>query len=113
MPAVRTTYYDSGYGMTQKEVHELKRYCKSEEFNKTDLLKACIEDTNIELLNPLYDSIRYGLSYERLCMRDWVPISKIDFYGYQRKCLAKFRNAMILDPDYVSWKQMDIYDYLR
>ena len=96
----RETGYDD-YGFEKKEDKRLKAYCQSVEFDDQILLfHACLE-ANKQLAGTLYYSLVNNLSYEDIDQRKYVPISKGDFYGWQRKALNIFRNLLILSRKWV------------
>lgn len=92
---VRDTGYDD-YGIEPGEDRKLKKYCTSAEFDEHLLLFNSALEANKYLANDLYYSIVKGLSYEDIDRVCYIPISKGDFYGYQRKTLYTFRDMLRL-----------------
>lgn len=90
-----TGYRD--YGFDEGEEKELKKYCKSQNFdNHRNLWEAAV-DANKSIAIDLFYSILSGLSYEDLIKIKCIPLPKADFYGYQRKCLSTLRNFLIFE----------------
>lgn len=85
------------YGFDEKEDKKLKAYCTRPEFEDQILLfHACLE-ANRYISAVLYFSIANGVSYEDLDRIKYVPISKGDFYGWQRKAMSLFRDMLIMN----------------
>ena len=84
------------YGFEPGEEKRLKEYCRKSDFNDhTDLINAALS-ANPSIANDLYYSIVTGLSYDKIGRIRYIPITKVDFYGYQRKCLNIFRNFLLM-----------------
>lgn len=90
----RTTYYRD-YGFNEKEEILLKNWCRDVEFTEELLLLECAIESNKSMCNEIYFSIVKGLSFEKLDTKIYMYCLKADFYGYQRKTLAKFRGKLI------------------
>ena len=84
------------YGMEPEEAKRLKKYCLSAEFDEHTLLFNSALSANKYLVSEIYYSIAKGLSYEDIDRVCYIPISKVDFYGYQRKTLYIFRDMLKL-----------------
>lgn len=87
----------SDYGFTAEEYKDLKAYCKSAYFREHAELLRCAIQSNPDISNDLYYSLVSGLSYDDIDRIKYVAISKVDFYGYQRKCLGLFKEKMKRD----------------
>lgn len=86
----------SDYGISKTEMARLKEYCKNYTDEESDrLLKDAAYAANASIANRLYDSVRNGKSYETLDREVYMPISKVDFYGYRRKCISTFRSLLL------------------
>lgn len=83
------------YGFKDEEVKMMKKWCKSGDFKEFSLLLECARKTNESIFNDIYFSIVRGISYDRLDKMIYQNIGRGDFYGYQRKTLALFRDALI------------------
>ena len=92
----RETGYDD-YGFEEKEDKRLKAYCRSAEFEDHILLFHACLSANRQLAATLNYSLVNALSYEDIDKKCYIPISKGDFYGWQRKALAIFREMLILN----------------
>ena len=90
-----TTYRD--YGFEQGEQKKLLEYCRGPDFGVDDayLMRQCAIAANGAIADQLYVSITQGISYDRLFLREYIPMPKQDFYGYRRLCLSIFRNFLI------------------
>lgn len=83
------------YGISEQEVKLLKEWCKKADFHEEFLLFESARMANSEIFNDIYFSIVKGLSYEKMDTKTGQYIGKGDFYGWQRKTLAIFREALI------------------
>lgn len=83
------------YGFEDGEEQHIKEYCRRDDFSDHDLLLKSAISANPCIANDLYYSVVKGLSYEAIDRMRSIPISKADFYGYRRKCLAIFRNWLL------------------
>ena len=61
-----------------------------------DILWDAVLSANNMLAKQLYNSIRYGLSYDKISEKEYIPISKSDFYGYRRLCIANYNDLLRL-----------------
>ncbi len=74
---------------------EIKKYCRSKEFDKHDLLMQCAVAAYPELSEQIYLSIiDKNQTYDRQNKNKYIPLSRGDFYGYQRKCLWIFMDML-------------------
>lgn len=86
----------SDYGFEQGEEKRLKQYCRNAEFNDYKLLLDAAIASNPVLASDLFYSVVASVSYDSLTKIKYIPITKQDFYGYQRRCLAIFRNFLLM-----------------
>ena len=90
----RETYY-SDYGLSAEKVKELKNSCKKLSEDESIMLLMCAMVSNKEITPAIYYSLVYGVSYEAIVSIMDIPISKTDFYAYQRYCLSIFNDSKI------------------
>lgn len=90
------------YGFDPGEEKKLKEYCQSADFTDHDILLQAAISSNPAIAADIYYSLVKGLSFERISNIRYIPIPKADFYGYQRNCLAIFRNLLVMCG---KWKQ--------
>lgn len=93
---VRETSYRD-YGFDEGEEKRLKAYCRKKDFSDNKLLLDASEHANPDISDDLYYSIVANVSYDDLCKIKYIPLPKVDFYGYQRKCLRMFRNLLMFN----------------
>ena len=79
------------YGFSPGEEQDLKHYCRSPDFTDHDTLIQAAISANPSIAADLYYSLVRGLSFERINDIKYIPISKVDFYAYQRAFLAKYK----------------------
>lgn len=105
MKTRQTSYTDYGFVdgniKSEKESSKLKEYCRKPDFDEHVNLMHAAVSANQSLASDLYYSIVNNLSYEDISRIKYIPISKTDFYGYQRKCLYLFRDLLKM---YGRWK---------
>lgn len=89
----REMSYDD-YDMTYEQAKELKERCRrlDNEDDHINLL-LCAMRANKGIAYALYYSLVSGTSYDRISDDSDIPISKTDFYAYQRYCLSLFRDT--------------------
>ena len=79
------------YGFAPGEEQDLKHYCRSPDFTEHEMLHKAAMEANPSIGPDIYYSLVKKLSYDRLNDTQYIPISKVDFYAYQRLCLKKFK----------------------
>lgn len=83
------------YGFDVGEEYKLKEYCKiADQLDQSDLLQSAY-CANPYIAHELWYTLITGLSYDKLASIHYIPISKTDFYAYQRACLAQFKDILI------------------
>lgn len=84
------------YGFDVGEEYKLKEYCKiADQSDQSDLLQAAY-CANPCIAHELWYTLITGLSYDKITKIHYIPISRNDFYAYQRNCLSNFRNFLLL-----------------
>lgn len=84
------------YGFDEREEKCLKEYCRKSDFTDHGILLQAAISSNPAIVADLYYSLVKGLSFDRISNIRYIPIPKVDFYGYQRNCLAIFRNLLVM-----------------
>lgn len=80
----------SDYGLAEERAKALKAQCKRlDEAGHITLLR-CAFVANRAIAPALYYSLASGASYDRLFAITPIPLSRTDFYAYQRYCLYLF-----------------------
>lgn len=82
------------YNLTLEEVTKILEWCKKPNFEENILLLECAKKAHAYFFNDIYFSIVKGLSYEKIDQKIYQNAQKSDFYGYRRKTLALFREAL-------------------
>lgn len=82
------------YGFSRKEAKELIKQCRNLGAKESSLLKECAMKANNVVGYSVYYSLIHGLSYEKLSKVRFPEYSKVDFYGYRRRTIALFREAI-------------------
>lgn len=83
----------SDYGMPPELVKELKTLCKHLDEEGHINLLLCAMKANRGIAPAIYYSLASGASYDFLSDKMIIPVSKVDFYAYQRYCLFLFNNT--------------------
>ena len=68
------------YSLTSNRVHYLREYCRDS--NNISMVVRAAAFANL----PLSGAI--GIGYVELSKREYIPITKADFYAYQRRAVA-------------------------
>lgn len=82
------------YGISKDKALELKEKCRTLHENEKLLLWECCAVANNDLKYFLYHSLINNLSYDKIYVRSYVPITKDDFYAYRRKALCLFNQEL-------------------
>ena len=81
------------YGITPAESNEILDFCKTE--GAQDTIKAAlIVVPSRYTAELLFESLTEGKSYDQLNENEDLIVSKVDFYGYRRKVMAKIKETM-------------------
>lgn len=89
------------YGFNPGEEKLLKEYCRKSDFSDHNLLLQSAISSNPAIAADLYYSLVTGLSFDKISNFRYIPIPKVDFYGYQRHCLWIFKDLLRL---YGKWE---------
>ena len=74
------------YSLTDRRVKELREYCKdSDNMSMVTQAAACASPS---LAGVIVKSLTTGIGYVELSKREYIPITKADFYAYQRRAVA-------------------------
>ena len=82
------------HGLSNGDARQILRYIRSDAFNRHDIVMACAIASNSAIADELYSSIVDKISYDRLTVQNYIPLPKVDFYGYRRLCLANIKDAI-------------------
>ena len=74
------------YNLTSKRVHDLKEYCR--DGNNISMVVRAAAFANLPLSGAIVKSLTTGIGYVELSKREYIPITKVDFYAYQRRAVA-------------------------
>lgn len=84
------------YGITDNEIKYIKEFCKNSNDNEKPIIKTALSELQPYIAPYVYYSLVDNLSYEDICAKNYLYISKGDFYGYRRKGMAAIKRWMIL-----------------
>lgn len=94
----KTRYQD--YGITKQEKDYIMQYCYEAKGEKAEMIKAALATTKPKMdpyiAKIIFDALASGLSYERMCGKEYIYIGKEDFYGHRRQGIAAVKRWMIL-----------------
>lgn len=74
------------YSLTTKRVHDLREYCK--EKDNMPMVVEAAAFANPSLSGAIVKSLTTGIGYVELSKKEYIPITKADFYAYQRRAVA-------------------------
>lgn len=96
----RRTYYRN-YGITTEEAERLKQICReTNDPEEKEILWNAALLANGALASQIYKSLREKKSFEKIDEKEYIPLNREDFYGYQRLCVLYFKNLMIFAGKY-------------
>lgn len=93
----RFTGYDD-YGFLPGEEKAIKEACRKINVEPRVLISMAAFRANPGIAEDITFSIINGVSYEKICIIRNVPISKVDFYAYRRKCLYYVKEILGAEP---------------
>lgn len=99
MKVRETGYLD--YGMTGAEAKEWLEKCQCADKDMDQLIFQAAQESNEVIAADLYYSLRTGISYNALFSLRYIPVPKVDFYGYRRKALFLLKEKVIQNNDVV------------
>lgn len=82
------------YGFAPGEEKQLKEHCRRKDFKTYIIVHLAAYKANPEIAEDLAYSLINGLSYEKMEFTHNIPIPKVDFYAYRRKCLFIFKRII-------------------
>lgn len=82
------------YGITMEEAKTAERYCRNARGENARKLRQAAKKANPEIADDLFTALRDGRSYDLQTARRYIPLSRPDFYGYRRCCLAIFYKSL-------------------
>lgn len=84
----------SHYGFEPGEEKSLKELCRRNDFKTYMMIHMAAYKAHPGIADDLAYSLINGLSYDKIEFIKTTPISKVDFYGYQRECLYFFKKML-------------------
>lgn len=91
---MRRTYY-SHYGISEKEVKSWKQMFKNADKELETIMNKEAQKVNPFFKKEIFDSLRYNMSFEDLDKREYMPVGKEDFYGYQRATIFLIKEEIM------------------
>ncbi len=86
----------SDHGVPPEDEAILRKMCRTATGYNLDLLRHAIASAAPGIEQTIKDSLTTGIGYVELSKKEYIPVSKADFYAYQRKTLAKFYRMLRL-----------------
>lgn len=90
----RRTYY-SHYGISESELKVWKQKCRNADKDFERLMSESAKKVNPFFQKEIFDSLRYNMSFEDLDKREYMPVGKEDFYGYQRATIFSIKEEIM------------------
>lgn len=86
----------SDYGVPNESYKEIKERCwKSTDEERLVLSAVCYSNLPGWASEYVYRSLAGRESYDKIMKKDYIPVKKDDFYGYQRKAMAAYYLTLI------------------
>lgn len=76
------------YGLSDDTRRLLIDFCIHADAKDQRIIERACNSAKPEIAKQLFDSLTLGLSYDKLSARQYIPLPRQDFYGYQRKTLS-------------------------
>ena len=84
------------HGVPPEDQPRLRKLCRTATGYNLDLLRHTIVSAAPGIEKPILDSLTTGIEYVELSKKEYIPVTKADFYAYQRKALAEFYQLLRL-----------------
>lgn len=84
------------HGVPPEDEPKVRALCRTAAGYDLDLLHHAIASAAPGIEKPVQDSLTTGIGYVELSKKEYIPVTKADFYGYQRKALAEFYHMLRL-----------------
>ena len=86
------TYAD--YGFQRNEEKYIKYLARQPSYEQRLLLFDSAYSANQAIAEDIIFSIVSGTSYDEIMKILYIPVTRVDFYGYSRKTLAIYRDKL-------------------
>lgn len=77
------------YGISPKQAADLRKWCRTATPEQQEVILQCCQAARPDMATILFFSITQGVGYDVLSRALYIPIARIDFYGYQRLAFSK------------------------
>ena len=77
------------YGISPDQAAKLRRWCRTATPEQQALILQRCQAARPAMATILFFSITQGVGYDVLSRALYIPIARIDFYGYQRLAFSK------------------------
>ena len=85
---IRTTLFKD-YGISPDQAAKLRAWCRTATPKQQEIILECCQAARPDMATILFFSITQGVGYDVLSRALYIPIARIDFYGYQRLAFSK------------------------
>lgn len=86
----------SDHGVPPEDEPKVRALCRTATGYDMDLLSHAIASAAPGIEQTIKDSLTTGIGYVELSKKEYIPVTKADFYAYQRKALAEFYRMLRL-----------------
>lgn len=86
----------SDHGVPSEDELKVRILCRTATGYDIELLRHAIASAAPGIEQPIKDSLTTGIGYVELSKKEYIPVTKADFYAYQRKALAEFYRMLRL-----------------
>ena len=84
------------HGVPPEDEPKIRARCRTATGYDLELLHHAIASAAPGIEKPIHDSLTTGIGYVELSKKEYIPTTKADFYGYQRKAVAEFYRMLRL-----------------
>ncbi len=84
------------HGVFDNEIGYIKSFCQNSNEAEKEIIRIALSEMDPYIAGNVYKNLVDGLSYEKICKKDYLFIGKGDFYGYCRRGVGAIKRWMIL-----------------
>lgn len=84
------------YGISPDQAAKLRAWCRTATPEQQAIILQCCQAARPDMATILFFSITQGVGYDVLSRAVYIPLSAIDFYGYQRMAFSKINERIKL-----------------
>lgn len=84
------------YGINRIDTEGLVKFCREARGQDLVLVFHAALLTNENIAAELFTNLKFGIGYDNICKKSWIPMQRKDFQGYRRKALETVERLLIM-----------------